>query len=81
MPAGSYPCGIQLSADGSKAYVCLSIANRLAVVNLAGGTILQQINVGIAPWDVVLSPDGTTAYISDWGGRFARCLMTPTPPS
>jgi YVTN family beta-propeller protein len=26
--------------------------------------------VGIAPWGVVLSPDGNTAYVSDWGGRF-----------
>ena len=30
----------------------------------------QRIKVGIAPWDVVLSPDGTKAYVSDWGGRF-----------
>lgn len=70
MPAGSYPCGLALSADESKAYVCLSVANKLAVVNLANGTVTQQINVGIAPWDVVLSPDGNAAYVSDWGGRF-----------
>src|SRR5439155_16761768 len=51
------------------AYVCLSIANSLAAVNLSSGTITQQIPVGRAPWDVVLSPNGTTAYVSDWGGR------------
>jgi YVTN family beta-propeller protein len=27
------------------------------------------MNVGVAPWDVALSPDGATAYVSDWGGR------------
>jgi YVTN family beta-propeller protein len=70
MPAGSYPCGIAISSDDTKAYVCLSIANKLAVVNLASGTVAQQITVGIAPYDVVLSPDGNTAYVSDWGGRF-----------
>jgi YVTN family beta-propeller protein len=70
LPGGSYPCGIAISADDSKAFVCLSIANKLAVVNLASGAVTQQINVGIAPWDVVLSPDGNTAYVSDWGGRF-----------
>lgn len=70
MPAGSYPCGIAVSADDTKAYVCLSVANKLAVVNLASGTVTQQINVGIAPYDVALSPDGNTAYVSDWGGRF-----------
>ncbi len=70
MPGGSDPCGLALSSNGSKAYVCLSIANKLAVVDLAAGTVSQQISVGIAPWDVVLSPDGNTAYVSDWGGRF-----------
>ena len=69
VPGGSYPCGIAISADDTKAYVCLSVANKLAVVNLASGTVTQQINVGIAPYDVVLSPDGNTAYVSDWGGR------------
>jgi len=73
MPAGSYPaypCGLAISADDSKAYVCLSTPNQLAVVNLANGSVAQQIGVGIAPWDVALSPDGNTAYVSDWGGRF-----------
>jgi YVTN family beta-propeller protein len=70
LPPGSDPCGLALSVDGTKAYVCLSIKNTLSVVNLANGTISQQIKVGIAPWNVVLSPDGTTAYVSDWGGRF-----------
>lgn len=70
MPAGSYPCGLALSADDTKAYVCLSIANQLAIVNLTTGTIARQITVGVAPWDVALSPDGNTAYVSDWGGRF-----------
>jgi len=70
LPGGSDPCGLAISADGTKAFVCLSIANKLAVVNLASGSTTQQITVGIAPWDVVLSPDGNTAYVSDWGGRF-----------
>jgi YVTN family beta-propeller protein len=70
LPGGSYPCGLAISADNTKAYVCLSIANKLAVVDLASGTVAQQINVGIAPWDVALSSDGNTAYVSDWGGRF-----------
>jgi YVTN family beta-propeller protein len=69
LPGGSYPCGIAISANGTTAYVCLSIANTLAVVNLSNGSVTRQINVGIAPWDVALSPDGNTAYVSDWGGR------------
>jgi YVTN family beta-propeller protein len=70
LPGGSYPCGMAITADGSRACVCLSITNQLAVVDLAAGTLSQQINVGVAPWNVALSPDGNTAYVSDWGGRF-----------
>lgn len=70
LASGSDPCGLAISADGTQAYVCLSIANKLAVVDLTTGAVSQQINVGIAPWDVVLSPDGNTAYVSDWGGRY-----------
>ena len=69
LPGGSDPCGVAVSADGATAYVCLSIANKLAVVDLSTGIVSRQINVGIAPWDVVLSPDGSMAYVSDWGGR------------
>jgi autotransporter-associated beta strand protein/YVTN family beta-propeller protein len=69
LPGGSDPCGVAVSADGTKAYVCLSILNKLAVVDLSTGSLTRQINVGIAPWDVALSPDGNTAYVSDWGGR------------
>jgi YVTN family beta-propeller protein len=70
LPKDSDPCGFALSTDGTKAYVCLSIKNTLAVVNLADGTVSRQIPVGIAPWNVVISLDGNTAYVSDWGGRF-----------
>jgi YVTN family beta-propeller protein len=69
-PKDSDPCGLALSADGTKACVCLSMKNALAVVDLANETVSRQIRVGIAPWNVVLSPDGATAYVSDWGGRF-----------
>lgn len=69
LPGSSDPCGIALSADGTKAFVCLSRLNTLAVVNLQTGTLIRQINVGIAPFDVVLSPNENIAYVSDWGGR------------
>ncbi len=69
LPASSDPCGLALSADGSTAYVCLGLKNTLAIVNLATGGITRQINVGVAPLDVVLSTNGATAYVSDWGGR------------
>ena len=70
LPSASDPCGLALSANGAKAYVCLSVKNALAEINLHDGAMTRQLSVGIAPWAVALSPDGRTAYVSDWGGRF-----------
>lgn len=66
------PCGIVLSKDETVAYVCLSRSNALAVIDLASGTVTNQIPVGVAPYDVVLTNNGATAWVSNWGGRMPR---------
>ncbi len=72
-PKGSsYPCGIGLSPDGKRAYVCLSRSNSLAVVDLEAGKMIAEMPVGIAPYGVVLTQGGSTAYVTDWGGRRAQ---------
>jgi YVTN family beta-propeller protein len=68
----STPCGIALSGDGNSAYVCLSRNNTLAVVDLADDSPINEIPVGVAPYEVILSADGSRAYVSNWGGRQAR---------
>ncbi|HUN81539.1 MAG TPA: bifunctional YncE family protein/alkaline phosphatase family protein [Phycisphaerae bacterium] len=65
----SFPCGIAISHDGETAWVCLSRNNALGRVELASGKLTAQVPVGVAPYEVVLSPDGGLAYVSDWGGR------------
>ncbi len=61
------PAGIAVSADGKKIYVALNLSNRLAEMDAATGKILRLWNVGVAPFDVVLS--GRKIYVSNWGGR------------
>jgi YVTN family beta-propeller protein len=72
-PAGdkrqTFPCGVALSPDQRTAVVCLDGVNLLAVVDLETGRVRSQIPVGVAPYAVCLSPDGKTAYVSNWGGR------------
>jgi YVTN family beta-propeller protein len=68
----SHAGGITLSADEQTAYVCLSRNNTLGVVDLRSSKLQKEIPVGVAPFDVVLSPDGMTAYVSNWGGRLAK---------
>ncbi len=65
----SNPCGIALSPDEKTAFVCLSLKNSLALVDLESDKVIREIAVGVAPYDVVVSPNGHIAYVSNWGGR------------
>jgi len=72
-PGTSYPGGLALSADGKSAYALLNQNNTLTQINLAATPPTQgtQIRVGNAPHSIVISPNGTTAYVSNEGGRAA----------
>jgi YVTN family beta-propeller protein len=67
----SYPGGLALSKDGSSAYALLNQNDTLTQIDL---TTLQQgtqIRVGNAPHSIVINSEGTTAYVSNEGGRAA----------
>jgi YVTN family beta-propeller protein len=70
--SAAYGCGIALAPDAKTALVCLSRANRLAVIDLARGRVVRTIATGIAPFAVVFLPGGRHAAVSNWGGRFPR---------
>ncbi len=67
--AHSFPCGIVLKPDTQIAYVCLSMNNSLAEVDLGTGTVVREMLVGVAPFAVQLDPTGNIAVVSNWGGR------------
>jgi DNA-binding beta-propeller fold protein YncE len=71
-PADVHAAGIALAAGDAVAYVCLSRNNTLAEIDLRKGKLLRQIPVGVCPYDVALSPSGTIAYVSNFGGHRAR---------
>jgi YVTN family beta-propeller protein len=64
-----YPGGLAFSADDSKVYVAYSVLNQLGVIDVASDTLTRRIEVGNAPHSVVV--DGSTAFVSDEGGRRA----------
>ncbi len=61
------PAGLAVSRDGRRLYVALNLSNRLAEIDAANGKVLHLWDVGVAPYDVVLTKD--KAYVSNWGGR------------
>jgi YVTN family beta-propeller protein len=67
----SYPGGVALSTDGKSAYALLNQNDTLAKIDLTTMKQGQQIRVGNAPHSIVINPAGTTAYVSNEGGRAA----------
>ena len=69
----SYPLGIATSADGTAAYVVLDNNNTLAKIDLTQTPPAKgaELRVGNVPHSVVISPDGSTAYVSNEAGRIA----------
>ena len=67
----SAPGGLALTPDGRRLLVCLSRNNALAVVDLATKAV-REIPVGVAPYDVLVGPDSSTAFVTNWGGRIPR---------
>jgi YVTN family beta-propeller protein len=67
----SYPGGIAVSQNGESAYALLNQNDTLAQINLTTKTEGTQIRVGNAPHSILINSTGTTAYISNEGGRAA----------
>src|SRR5580692_1846990 len=70
-PSTSYPGGIALSKDGKSAYALLNQNDTLTQIDLTTDTQGTQIRVGNAPHSVLIDSKGTTAYVSNEGGRAA----------
>lgn len=64
-----YPGGFAIDERNVLAYVALSLSNAIGIVNLRTGKFEGHIEVGVAPYTVLIT-DGK-AYVSNWGGRVA----------
>src|SRR5947207_2733078 len=69
------PAGIASSRDGATAYVAFSRNNSLAVIDTATRKITREIPVGIAPFGVVLSRQGTL-YVACAGTNALAVVRT-----
>lgn len=71
------PAGLAISPDGLRLYVALNLSNRLLEMELPSGEHLRLVDVGFAPYDVVLA--GSKVYVSNWGGRLPDANSTTGP--
>ncbi len=72
-PSTSYPGGVAITPDGKSAYALLNQNDTVAQIDLTAQPPVQgpEIRVGNAPHSIVIASNGTTAYISNEGGRAA----------
>ena len=66
--------GVAVSPRGAQgrhyAVVALTFDDEAAILDLATGVVLAKVKTGIAPFGAVIDATNTTAYVSNWGGRF-----------
>jgi len=63
----TFPAGSALSPDGKFLYVACNGDNSVAVIDTSKQAVVQQVAVGYFPYGVVVSQDGSTVLVSNWG--------------
>ncbi len=68
-PADPQVAGLVVSPDGKRLYAVAGIRNAVAVIALPELKVESMIPVGVAPYSLALSPDGTVLVSGNRGGR------------
>ncbi len=85
--ADLYPAGIALAPNGRHLYVGLNLDNSVAVVDTTSGKVQRRIrlapeasteDIGVLPYQLVLTPDGQKLYVSEWNGGGVSVIDTST---
>jgi len=66
--------GVAVSPRGALgthyAVVALTFDDEAAILDLATGAVLAKVKTGIAPFGAAIDATNSTAWVSNWGGRF-----------
>lgn len=65
------PYTITINAAGTRAYVTNSNGATITIIDIATNTVIGTITGFDGPSGMVISPDGTTAYVNNYGGPIA----------
>jgi YVTN family beta-propeller protein len=63
----TFPAGSALSPDGKFVYVACNGDNSVAVIDTSKQAVVQHVAVGYFRYAVVVSQDGSTVLVSNWG--------------
>lgn len=72
-PPQSFVGGLAITPDGSRLFAVHVLGRVLSAVDLATGHVLRSIDLPAEPYTCVVSRDGTTVFVSLWGG--AKVLL------
>ena len=76
---GSFPLGISVSPDGTRAYVSNVGSNDVSVINTATNTVVgSPIAVGAWPGGISVSPDGTRVFVANNDNQNVSVINTVT---
>lgn len=62
----AYPTGLAWDAASRRLYACLSRSNALAEIDPESRAVLRSVQVGVAPFDVLLLPESKEALVACW---------------
>jgi len=69
-PSFNEPYTVTMNAAGTIAYVTNSNGTTITMINIATNTVIGTINGFDGPSGMAITPDGTTAYVNNYGGPF-----------
>jgi YVTN family beta-propeller protein len=70
---GGLGVGLSKNSAGHRlAVIALTFDDEAAVIDLETNEVYSKIKTGIAPFGVAVSANSSVAWVSNWGGRFAR---------
>lgn len=61
------PYTVTINASGTKAYVTNSNSTTITIINIATNTVIGTIGGFDGPSGMVITPDGSTAYVNNYG--------------
>jgi YVTN family beta-propeller protein len=79
---GDIPSHVAFNPAGTRAYVANQGSNNVSVVNVASGTVIGNVPVSSDAWNVIVSPNGATAYATtDQGSLYFIATASNTAPA